>query len=352
MRVVVSGAGIGGLATALSLHAAGITDVTVYEAVEEIRPLGVGIGLLPDAVRELTELGLYDDLAEISVVIAEVAHHDRYGDRVSAAPAGLAAGGPAPRFAVHRGELQMLLLRAQLAWLGAESLRTGLRLSGYAQTADGVTVEFTDRAGETVTDEADVLIAADGIDSAGRALMYPGEGPPSRSGVLQWRGVSPAPALLTGHTLITVGDAEQRFTAYPLRAAEGERPALLGWSAERPGSGASIEPADWTHPAEPDAILRHFTDWEFDWLDVPAVIANADVAYEYALVDRGPLPSWSDGRVTLLGDAAHPTPSAGTDGADGASRAISDARALAGELAAHADPVEALGAYEARRRGV
>lgn len=144
MRVVVAGAGIGGLTTALSLHAAGITDVTVYEAVEEIRPLGVGINLLPPAVRALTELGLYDDLAEISVATAELVRFDRRGSRVRSEPCGLDAGYDWPQFAVHRGELQMLLLRAQLAWLGAESLRTGLRLTGYAQTADGVTVEFTD----------------------------------------------------------------------------------------------------------------------------------------------------------------------------------------------------------------
>ncbi|MYS82320.1 FAD-dependent monooxygenase [Embleya scabrispora] len=347
MRVVVAGAGIGGLATALSLHAAGITDVTVYEAVEEIRPFGVGIDLLPHAVRELTELGLYDDVAEISVATAESVLHDRFGNRIRSEPRGLAAGYAWPQFSVHRGELQMLLLRAQLAWLGAESLRTGLRLSGYAQTADGVTVEFTDPAGNTVTDEADVLIAADGIDSAGRALMYPSEGPPTWHGRILWRGVSPAPALLTGHTTIVAGDDDQTFVARPLRAAEGERPALLTWLAERPHPGPPVQPGDWQRPAELDTILAHFADWEFDWLDVPALIANADVAYEYPVVDRDPLPSWSDGRVTLLGDAAHATFPIGIDGA---SQAILDARVLAHELATHTDPIEALTRYEELRR--
>ncbi|MFI6582343.1 FAD-dependent monooxygenase [Embleya sp. NPDC050493] len=347
MRIVVGGAGIGGLATALSLHAAGITDVTVYEAVEEIRPLGVGIDLLPYAVRELTELGLYDDVAEISVATTESVHHDRFGKRVRSEPRGLAAGYAWPQFSVHRGELQMLLLRAQLAWLGAESLRTGLRLSGYAQTADGVTVEFTDPAGNTVTDEADVLIAADGIDSAGRALMYPSEGPPTPHARVLWRGVSPAPALLTGHTRIVAGDGDQTFVAHPLRAAEGERPALLNWLAERPHPGPPTEPRDWQRPAELDTILAHFADWEFDWLDVPALIANADVAYEYPVVHRAPLPSWSDGRVTLLGDAAHATFPTGTEGA---SRAILDARVLAHALATHPDPLDALAHYEEVRR--
>ncbi|OPC83593.1 flavin-dependent oxidoreductase [Embleya scabrispora] len=347
MRVVVAGAGIGGLATALSLHAAGIADVTVYEAVEEIRPHGVGIDLPPPAVRELAALGLYDDLAEISVATTELVHHDRFGGRIHTEPRGLAAGHAWPQLSVHRGELQMLLVRAQLAWLGPESLRTGLRLSGYAQTAAGVTVELTDRDGNIVTDEADVLIAADGIDSAGRALMYPGEGPPSWHGRVQWRGISPAPDLLTGHTMIIAGDGVQTFVAHPLRAAEGDRPALLNWLAERPSAGPPPERGDWQRPAEPDTVVGYFADWEFDWLDVPAVIADADVAYEYPLIDREPLPSWSDGRVTLLGDAAHAT---FPRGGHGAAQAILDAAVLASELAAHADPIDALARYEERRR--
>lgn len=350
MRVVVAGAGIGGLATALSLHAAGVADVSVYEAVEEIRPLGVGIQLLPDAVRELAELGLYDDVAEISVPIDEWVHHDRLGERVRSEPLGSAAGHAWPRLSVHRGELQMLLLRAQLAWLGAESLRTGLRLSGYAQTADGVTVEFTDDAGETVTDVADVLIAADGIDSAGRSLMYPSEAPPAPGGRVLWRGVTPAATLHTGHTMVTVEDGGRTFVAYPLRAAEGERPALLNWIAGHPSAGPQAGPADWSRSAELDTIPAHFADWDFPWLDVSAVIADADVAYEYPMIDREPLPSWSDGRVTLLGDAAHAGFPIDGVGGDGASRAIMDARVLARELAAHSDPVEALAGYEERCR--
>ncbi|MYV98020.1 FAD-dependent monooxygenase [Streptomyces sp. SID3343] len=347
MRVVVAGAGIGGLATALSLHAAGITDVTVYEAVEEIRPLGVGMSLLPDAVRELTELGLYDDLAEIAVESVELAGYDRSGGRIRTEPLGLAAGYAWPQFSVHRGELQMLLLRAQLAWLGAESLRTGLRLTGYAQTAGGVTVEFSDPAGNIVTDEADVLIAADGIDSAGRALMYPNEGPPSWNGLVLWRGTSPAPAPVADGSTTVVGDDEQTFVAYPIRAAEGDRPALLNWVAARPSTDQPTEFGNWHRPVELDTIARHFGDWDFDWLDVPSVIENADVAYEYPMVDREPLPSWSDGRVTLLGDAAH---AAFPIGSNGASQAILDARVLARALARHADPVEALEAYEELRR--
>jgi 2-polyprenyl-6-methoxyphenol hydroxylase-like FAD-dependent oxidoreductase len=347
VRVVVAGAGIGGLATALSLHAAGITDVTVYEAVEEIRPLGVGISLLPDAVRELTELGLYDDLAEIAMATTELAGYDRFGRRVRTEPQGPAAGHAWPQLSVHRGELQMLLLRAQLAWLGAESLRTGLRLTGYAQTADGVTVEFCDAAGDIVTDEADVLIAADGINSAGRALMYPNEGPPSWHGRVLWLGTSPAPALPTAGSTIVAGDGEQRFIAYLIRAAEGDRPALLNWIAQRPLANPPADRGDWHRPAPLETIARYFADWDFDWLDVPAVIENADAAYEYPLVDREPLPSWSDGRVTLLGDAAHATFPIGSNGA---SQAILDARVLARALADRPDPIEALEAYEEQRR--
>jgi 5-methylphenazine-1-carboxylate 1-monooxygenase len=350
VRVVVAGAGIGGLSTALSLHAAGITEVTVYEAVEEIRPLGVGMSLLPHAVRELTELGLYDDLAEIAVATTGLAGYDRFGGRLGTEPQGLAAGYAWPQLAVHRGELQMLLLRAQLAWLGAESLRTGLRLTGYAQTADGVTVEFSDPAGNIVTDEADVLIAADGMASAGRALMYPNEGPPSGNGLVAWHGTAPAPAPMTGRAVISAGDGEQTFVGYPIRAAEGDRPALLSWLAALPHpADQPAEPGEWDRPVEPGSIARHFGDWDFDWLDVPAVIENADAAYAYPMVEREPLPSWSDGRVTLLGDAARATFPIGSDGA---SQAILDARVLARALATHADPIEALEACEELRRSV
>lgn len=348
MRVVVVGAGIGGLCTALSLHAAGITDVTVYEAVEEIRPLGVGVDLLPEAVGELAAAGLYDDVAEIAVTTDEVAFHDRFGAPIRTEPCGRAAGHAWPRLAVHHGELRMLLLRAQLAWLGPESLRTGLRLCGYAQTADGVTVEFTDLAGTIVTDEADVLIAADGIDSAGRALMYPDEGRASHaSGTVLWRGTSPAPSFLTGRSMLVVEDGRQKFVAYPIREAEGQRPALVTWLAQRPLDGETFEPGDVDAPVELDTIVRHFDEWQVDGLDIPALIENADVAYECRMPDREPPPSWSDARVTLLGDAARATSAIGSRGA---TRALLDARVLARELAARVDPVEAIAAYEHERR--
>jgi len=349
VRVVVVGAGIGGLCTALSLHAAGITDVTVYEAVEEIRPLGVGVDLLPDAVGELARAGLYDDVAEIAVTTEEVAFHDRFGARIRTEPCGRAAGHAWPRLAVHHGELRMLLLRAQLAWLGPESLRTGLRLCGYAQTADAVTVEFADASGRIVTDEADVLIAADGVDSAGRALMYPKEAPASGSGTVLWRGTSPAPPFLSGRSMLVVEDGPHTFVAYPIREAEGQRPALVTWLAERPFDDAPPGPveADTDDAIELDAIARHFEEWDVDGLDIATLIENADDAYEYRMPDREPPPSWSDARVTLLGDAARATSAIGSRGA---TRAVLDARVLARELAAGPDPVEAIAAYEQARR--
>ncbi|MEU4830235.1 flavin-dependent oxidoreductase [Streptosporangium sp. NPDC023615] len=348
MRVVIAGGGIGGLATALSLHAAGFEDVVVHEAAEQIRPLGVGVNLLPHAVRELTELGLADRLAGIGVATAELAYFNRYGTPIWSEPRGLDAGYAWPQYSVHRGRLQLLLLEAVVERLGAHAVRTGSRVALTGDVpragADGPRVGVKVlRAG---TDEVrigadDLLVGADGIRSAVRAHLFPDEGPPPWNGLVLWRGTTYGDPFLTGRSMIMAGDGTQKFVAYPI--ATGER-TLINWIAERPVDGGSWGPADWNRPADPAEVAGHFADWRFDWLDVPGIITGAEAAYEYPMVDRDPLPYWTAGNVTLLGDAAHAMYPIGSNGA---SQAIVDARVLACFLA-RGD----LAGYEANRRPV
>ena len=350
MRALVAGAGIGGLSTALSLHAAGIEALVVDSAVR-LRPLGVGINLLPHAVRELTELGLGGALAEIGVPTAEMVHFDRYGGRIWGEPRGVALGYRWPQYSVHRGELQMVLLDAVLARLGEESVRTGTVLDGFEQDGGRVRARLLDRAsGAAGTAEADVLVGADGLYSAVRRQLHPGEPGPLWNGVRMWRGLTEGEPFLSGRTLAVAGsNAASKLVAYPIsRRAERRGRALLNWVAEvrLPGDRWDLT-ADWNRTGRLADVLPHFADWTFDWLDVPALLSGAAEILEYPMVDRDPLPRWTSGRVTLLGDAAHPMYPIGSNGG---SQAVIDARVLARELARAGDPARGLLAYEEERR--
>ncbi|WP_326645911.1 flavin-dependent oxidoreductase [Streptosporangium sp. NBC_01755] len=355
MRVVIAGGGIGGLATALSLHAAGFEDVVVCEAAGEIRPLGVGINLLPHAVRELTELGLAERLAEIGVATGELAYFNRYGTPIWSEPRGLGAGYDWPQYSIHRGRLQMLLLETVIERLGAHAVKTGRRVvstgprpgsgaDGLRIGTDDLRIEADDlriEADDLRIEADDLLVGADGIHSAVRAHLFPDEGPPPWNGLLLWRGTTYGEPFLTGRSMIMAGDGTRKFVAYPIET--GER-TLINWIAERPLDGEAPARGDWNRPADPQRIVEHFADWRFDWLDVPRIISGAEAAYEYPMVDRDPLPYWTSGNVILLGDAAHAMYPIGSNGA---SQAIIDARVLAHSLA-HGD----LAAYEAARRPV
>lgn len=350
MRALVAGGGIGGLTAALSLHAAGI-EVEVVEAARVIAPLGVGLNLLPHAVRELSELGLEGELAATSIPTAELVYHDRFGSRIWAEPRGVAAGHRWPQYAIHRGELQMLLLAAVQRRLGADCVRTGLAVERFQQTDAEVRVTLRDRAGDRLVEaSADVLVGADGLHSAVRAQLHPGEGPPRWNGVHMWRGVTEAEPFLSGRSMIMAGsNLTAKFVAYPIsRTAELRGRAAVNWVAEvRLQEGATVEPDDWNRRGRVEDVLPHFAAWRFPWLDVPALLGAAPAMFVYPMVDRDPLPSWGAGRVTLLGDAAHPMYPIGSNGG---SQAILDARVLAFHLATSVDPVAALAAYEADRR--
>ncbi len=333
VRVIVAGAGIGGLSAALSLHAAGI-EAIVIDSAATLRPLGVGINLMPHAVRELTELGLGGELAATGIPTAEMVHFDRHGNRIWGFASGRNIGYRWPQYSIHRGELQMILLAAVRGRLGPGAVRTGTAFVSFAESSAGVDVRVRDRSsGAESVLRGDVLVGADGLYSRVRAQLHPDEPPPRWGGVMMWRGVMEGAPFLTGRTVAVAGtNAALKFVAYPIsRQAERRGRALLNWVAEvkLPGR-AALAGADWNREGRRDDVLPWFADWKFGWLDVPALITGAPRILEYPMVDRDPLPSWGTGRVTLLGDAAHPMYPIG---ANGGSQAVVDARVLAWSLA-------------------
>ena len=344
MRIMIVGGGIGGCALALSLQDAGFDDVHVHESAREVREVGVGINLLPHAVRELTELGLLDELEGRAVRTGALAYHNRFGQRIWSEPRGIAAGYHWPQLSIHRGELLGVLHRQTVARLGHERFTSGHHLAGIEHAGDVVVARF---AGGDEPVEADVLVACDGVHSTVRALLVPNEGPPLWNGVTMWRGVTESEPFLDGRTMVMAGVVAQRMVVYPIRDLPDGR-QLVNWVAERrTDDGRPMPRQEWDAMATPAEPLAHFGDFRFDWLDVPALIKGCEQVLQYPMVDREPLPRWRLGRVTLLGDAAHPMYPVGSNGA---SQAILDARVLAHELATRPDVGTALDAYEALRR--
>lgn len=344
MKIMIVGAGIAGLAAAVSLREAGLADVAVYERSASIRGLGVGINLLPHAMRELTELGVADEIAGLGVAPRTLAYFNRFGQAIWSEPRGLDAGYRWPQLSVHRGRLQLALRDLAEARL-AEPIHLGHRLIDVRSNDDGTeTATFSTDDGELEA-TADVIIGADGIHSALRTLRYPAEGAPPWSGLTLWRGVTRIPAFLDGRTMIMAGDGEQKFVAYPLSEADADGRMLVNFIAEKRIGGSPD--ADWNRAVDPAPIADHFREWSFDWLDVPAAIADAEEILEYPMVDRDALPRWTFGRTTLIGDAAH---AMYPNGSNGGSQAILDARTLAFHLATAATIDEGLAAYEQARR--
>lgn len=349
MKIVIIGAGIGGLLTALSLHDAGFDHIEVYERSTEIRGLGVGINLLPHAVRELTELGIVDDIAALGVAPTTLAYFNRHGQAIWEEPRGTAAGYAWPQLSVHRGQLQLKLRDLVEQRLG-DVIRTGHRVTsvddrtGAHTGTPGSTARF-DTANGPVSIDADLVIAADGIHSAVRAERYRDEGAPPWSGLTLWRGVAYAKPFLDGSTMVMVGDGEQKFVAYPLGPVGEDGRMPINFIAEQRREGTSD--ADWNHPIDPQPIVDLFDGWTYDWLDIPALISSADEILEYPMVDRDALPQWTFGRTTLVGDAAH---AMYPNGSNGGSQATLDARTLAFHLGTNRPVEEALRLYEADRR--
>ncbi|SFL30052.1 2-polyprenyl-6-methoxyphenol hydroxylase [Bradyrhizobium sp. NFR13] len=350
MTVLIAGGGIGGLTLALSLHQIGV-PCRVFESVPALRPLGVGINVLPHAVRELIELGLHDQLDASGVRTRELAFFSKHGKPIWSEPRGIEAGYKWPQFSIHRGRLQQILLDTAIERLGAENILTSHHLTGWTETPDGIRADFIDKVTGKSAGSYDgtLLIAADGIHSAIRQKLYPQEGAPLWNGRILWRGITKSDAFLTGRTMIMAGHEILKFVCYPIsQAPDADGKYDINWVAER-----HMPPTyewrreDYNRAARLEEFLPWFKDWRFDWLDVPGLISNCPHAYEYPLVDRDPVDRWTFGRVTLMGDAAHPMYPIGSNGA---SQAILDARVLTREILALGEVPDALEAYEAERR--
>ncbi|MCO1657290.1 flavin-dependent oxidoreductase [Pseudonocardia humida] len=350
MKVVIIGAGIGGLVTALRLHAAGV-DAEVYEQADGIRGAGVGINALPHAVRELVDVGLLDRLDAAAIRPTELIYAHRLGPVIQRRPCGLDAGFAVPQFSLHRGRFQQLLADAVRERIGPDAIRTGHRLAHIEQDAGGVTARFTDRAGEPVAEAAaDALIGADGIHSSVRESLFPQEGPPRWSGVLMWRGATEWPAFLDGSTVLIAGGTDAKLVVYPIAAGSTPDTRLTNWAVcVQLGADGDPPPRreDWSRPGDRTELAAQLPRFHSPFLDHAALADATAEIFEFPMCDRDPLPFWSRGRVSLLGDAAHPMYPMGSNGAG---QAILDATCLAASFAQHADdPVAALRAYEAER---
>jgi 5-methylphenazine-1-carboxylate 1-monooxygenase len=348
MDVIIVGGGIGGLTLGLALHRAGI-PCRIYEAASAIEPIGVGINVLPHAARELAELGLEPALTRVGVTTAEACFFNRFGQLIYREPLGREAGYAWPQFSLHRGDLQQVLADAFVHRAGPGHLITGWACIAFEQDADQVTVHFESAAtGDRLPSQrGTIAIACDGVHSTIRKQLYPDEGEPIYSGYNMWRGVTRWPRFLSGASMVRAGWlATGKMVIYPIRNdIDDEGRQLINWVAEIETS--RHEARDWNRRGTLADFVGAFEDWRFDWLDVPAMIGAADIILEFPMVDQDPLPCWSFGGVTLLGDAAHPMVPRGSNGAG---QAIVDARALADCLSASEDPVAALRAYEEIRR--
>ena len=345
MTVLIAGGGIAGLSLGLTLHQLGV-PFRIFESTREIKPMGVGINIQPNAVRELFDMGLEDALDQIGVRTRQYGFYSKLGKTIWEEPRGTWAGYAWPQFSIHRGKLQMLLYETLLERAGPDCVQTGARAVAFENTGAGAVLHL-----EQGRVEGGLIVAADGIHSALRAQMVPQEGPPIWGGAVLWRATSVADPFFGGGAMALIGHDTQRVVAYPISNPDPETgKVVMNWIAELridPSQGWKKE--DWNRAADRADFRPEFEDWRFGWIDVPDLIDSAEHVFEYPMVDRDPLERWTDGHVTLMGDAAHPTYPVGSNGA---SQAIIDARVIGAKLVEHGVCAEALEAYEAEVRPV
>jgi 2-polyprenyl-6-methoxyphenol hydroxylase-like FAD-dependent oxidoreductase len=340
MHVIIVGGGICGLSLALNLQARGI-GCQVYERAPEIKPLGVGITLLPHAMRELSALGLGDKLLLAGIENRESCFFNRFGQLIYKEPRGKFAGYQQPEVGIHRGRLHVILYEAVLERLGSDAVKTGYECTGVSQTETGATAHFA--SGESAS--GDVVIACDGFHSAVRKQFYPDD-KVAFAGINTWRGVTRRKPILGGRTYMRVGSINTgKIVIYPIvDDVDDQGRQLINWMAEIKRD--TTDQNDWNKPGDLADFFSIYENWRFDWLDVAQMIADADQILEYPMVDKDPIARWTFGRVTLAGDAAHPMYPRGSNGA---AQAAIDARVLTDALVAQDDARAALQAYDAAR---
>jgi 2-polyprenyl-6-methoxyphenol hydroxylase-like FAD-dependent oxidoreductase len=348
MKVIIVGGGIGGLTTALMLHARGIA-CEIFEQAEGIRELGVGINTLPHAIKELAGLGLLERLDAVAIRTHELIYTNRLGQEIWREPRGLDAGYDVPQFSIHRGRLQSVIYQAVRARLGESRIHTGHRLGGFSQDETGVTGYFFDRNGtHRASVRGDILVGADGIHSTVREMLYPNEGPARWNGAMLWRGAIDWPSFLTGRSMVIAGGMAAKLVIYPIADAARPDRRLTNWAVLVKVAEAGVPPAkeDWSRLGRCEDLMPHVQRFNIPYVNAKALIEATPEFWEYPMCDRDALPRWAHGRVTLLGDAAHPMYPVGSNGA---SQAILDARALADLLVRAEHPAHALWAYEQER---
>ena len=343
--ILIIGGGIGGLTFALALHARGI-PCRVFEAVADPKAVGVGINILPHASQELAQLGLEEALARVGIATRDASFFNRFGQLIHREPLGRFAGYAHPQFSIHRGDLHTVLLDAARARLGADRIELGWRCTGFTQDAAGVAVAFDDftTGAARPVQRGSAAIACEGLHSVIRKQLHPGEGEPRYSGVNMWRGVTRMKPVLSGASMVRAGWLTHgKMVIYPIRNFD-DGTQLMNWVAEI--ETPHYKKRDWNRQGSLDDFIGMFESWQFDWLDVPAMIRAADAVLEFPMIDQDPLPWWTQGRVTLLGDAAHPMVPRGSNGAG---QSIIDARTLADCLVTTGDTTQALREYEDKR---
>ena len=349
---IIAGGGLVGLTLALALHRKGI-KARVYESVKEIKPLGVGINLLPHSIQNLAKLGLLEEIDKVAIKTSSLTYYAEDGKLIWREPRGLEAGYDVPQYSIHRGDFHMILLNAARERLGAENILTGYHFSGFEQDDTGVTAHFTDRdtGKEKASTRGDFLVGADGINSSLRKIFYPEEGPPHYSGQMLWRGVTEMEPYLDGRSMFMAGHNDLKLVAYPIRAESAKRgKSYINWIAERRiPSDLAERQADWNDTGLLDEFKPYFKDWDLGWLDIGKLFDNAMSIHKFPMIDRDPLPKWSFGRVTLMGDAAH---AMYPNGSNGVSQGVLDAMTFA-DILEKTDNIEAaLRDYDDARRDV
>lgn len=345
-NVVIAGGGIGGLVLALTLHQVGV-PCTVFESVRELKPLGVGINLQPNAVRELDDLGIgEDEMDAVGIPAREWALVGLNGREIYAEPRGKLAGYEWHQYAVHRGEFHMMLYRKVIDRLGPQAVRLGSKVTGYRKEADGtVTALVEDRSGQVEEVAGTLLFGADGIHSAIRAQMHPDQPAIHWGGTIMWRGTAKGVPIRSGSSFVGLGTSRHRVVIYPISHPDAEGLSDINWIAEQTyDTDHDWTKSGWFRPVEMSEFAHEFDGFVYDWLNLPELLAKSDVAYENPMIDRDPLPTWVDGPVALIGDAAHPMYPTGSNGA---SQAIVDARQIGRIMLDHGVTPAALATFDA-----